>query len=275
MTLPASGTITWGQICTEFSLNPVTAVWPTNFYGLGGAPAAGNLGFADFYGRSAAAGSFTPVPGTYTYWDNGQIGGGAGGSALITSIGGSVAWSYSISGFAATPSISSGSSAASISFNVPAGVSLRTSTITLTQGANTWNLTVKASGSGDPGGGACVTCDSLILMADGTEKPAGELQPGDVVHTHHELTGELGNYEVTNVQFAHDTVYSRRGYPDATRNHRFGFWLLGMRWYRASRLGKRSHVSGVAKITVMGAHTYMARHPSPGSKWRLCHNIKP
>lgn len=276
MTLPASGTITWNQICTEFSLNPVTAVWPTNFYGKGGAPASGNLGFADFYGRSAG-GAYTPVPGTYTYWDDGAIGGGPGGSALITSVSGSVAWSYTISGFAATSSISSGSSAASISFSVPqgTGIGVRTSTITLTQGANTWNLTVKATGADSGGGGTCVTADSLILMGDGTEKRAGDLLPGDIVMTQHELTGEWGRYELIAVSFTHDPVYAMRGYPTATARHRFGYRLFGIRWFRAGWFGRYVGTRKVAKITVMAAHTYMARSPEPGSKWRLCHNLKP
>lgn len=52
MTLPASGVITWEDICAEFALNAASAVFPTDFYGLGGAPASGILGFQDFYGRS-------------------------------------------------------------------------------------------------------------------------------------------------------------------------------------------------------------------------------
>jgi len=63
MTLPASGTITLAQIAAEFGLAS-TAIFPTAFYGKGGAPASGTLSFADFYGRSAPAvvvGSITPA----------------------------------------------------------------------------------------------------------------------------------------------------------------------------------------------------------------------
>jgi hypothetical protein len=277
MTLPASGTITWSQICTEFSLNPVTAVWPTNFYGLGGAPGSGNLSFADFYGRSAG-GTYTPVPGTYSYADNGTTTGGSGSGVTVTSVAGSVAWTWSATGSASlSGSISSGSSAASIAFNLPAaaGSGTRTAAVTLTQGGNSWTLNLTSHGLGDPGGGTCVACDTPVLMADGTEKLAGQLQAGDVVRTRHELTGEWGRYEITNVELVPDTVYRLRGFPDATKRHRFGYELFGIRWFRAGWFGRKARDTMVAKITVMGAHTYMARSPEPGSKWRLCHNLKP
>jgi len=51
MTLPSSGPITLFQIADEFGL-PHNAVFPTAFYGKGGAPSSGPLSFADFYGRS-------------------------------------------------------------------------------------------------------------------------------------------------------------------------------------------------------------------------------
>lgn len=120
-----------------------------------------------------------------------------------------------------------------------------------------------------------MSCETPILLADGTEKLAGTLVAGDVVYTRHELTGEWGNYEVTNVELVPDTVYRLRGFPDATKRHRFGYELFGIRWFRAGTFGRKARDTIVAKITVMEAHTYMARSPEPGSKWRLCHNIKP
>lgn len=157
MALPASGTITWQQICTEFSLDPSTAVWPTNFYGKGGAPASGALSFADFYGRSAGAGSFTPVPGSYTYQDNGtSTGTGIGASVSVASNTGAVTWTWSATGSAALiASLTSGSSGVGITFQLPsaAGTTNRQAVVTLTSGANTWTLTLKASGEGNFGGG--------------------------------------------------------------------------------------------------------------------------
>jgi hypothetical protein len=66
MTLPASGVISWEDICAEFSLDASTAIFPTNFYGLGGAPASGVLKFSDFYGRSASLISATSTSVTST-----------------------------------------------------------------------------------------------------------------------------------------------------------------------------------------------------------------
>lgn len=52
MTLPLAPPITITQIAAEFSI-PATSIFPGAFYGLGGAPASGVLGFLDFLGRSA------------------------------------------------------------------------------------------------------------------------------------------------------------------------------------------------------------------------------
>lgn len=51
MTLPASGPISLNQIAAEFNIANTTP-FPSGFYGRGGAPGSGALGFADFYGRS-------------------------------------------------------------------------------------------------------------------------------------------------------------------------------------------------------------------------------
>jgi len=51
MTLPSSGPITLFQIADEFGLAH-NSVFPTAFYGKGGAPSSGVLTFTTFYGRS-------------------------------------------------------------------------------------------------------------------------------------------------------------------------------------------------------------------------------
>lgn len=127
----------------------------------------------------------------------------------------------------------------------------------------------------------CVTYDSYILMADGSEKRAIDLQVGDVLWTRHEDTGELGSYRLSDLSFAVSEIVSRKGYPDASPAHRFAVpdWLFNLvparlRWFRARLFGRRAGLSSVAKLTVDEAHTYYARHPAPGSPWRLSHNIK-
>jgi hypothetical protein len=152
MTLPASGNISWNDICVEFSLNPSTAVWPASFYGKGGAPGSGSLSFNNFYGRSAAA-AYNPMPGTYTFEDNGINGaGGLGASASVTRNAGSAVWTYVISGAnigAVSPSIGSGGSAATVTFNLAANTAMhgsdRSATVTLTQAGNTWTLNLFAT----------------------------------------------------------------------------------------------------------------------------------
>jgi len=52
MTLPASGAISLNQIADEFSLAH-NSVFPTAYYGKGGAPSSGVLTFTNFYGLSA------------------------------------------------------------------------------------------------------------------------------------------------------------------------------------------------------------------------------
>jgi hypothetical protein len=52
VTLPAVPPISIAQIAAEFGL-AATAIFPTAFYGKGGAPASGVLSFFDFLGRSA------------------------------------------------------------------------------------------------------------------------------------------------------------------------------------------------------------------------------
>lgn len=68
MTLPASGSISLWGIASEFGLAQ-TAVFPTAFYGKGGAPASGALSFSNFYGRSGLSvtvhgGSYNKSAGT-------------------------------------------------------------------------------------------------------------------------------------------------------------------------------------------------------------------
>lgn len=144
-----SNPITWNNMCTEFSLNPATAIWPASFYGKGGAPASGTLGFQDFVGRSSGA-AFTPMPGTYSYSETGVAGGGPGASVTVTRAAGAAVWTYTVGGTSAasvTKSIASGGSAASITFELPAQAhGSRSAVVTLTQGANSWTLNLNCGG---------------------------------------------------------------------------------------------------------------------------------
>lgn len=111
----------------------------------------------------------------------------------------------------------------------------------------------------------CVTDDTLILMADGSERAAGNLKVGDLLRTRHEQTMEWGDYPIVAIEFADEQVLKAHGYPRATPAHRF--WIEGQGWVHMLALGFPDGIARVAKITVADAHTYV-------SAGILSHNIK-
>lgn len=109
----------------------------------------------------------------------------------------------------------------------------------------------------------CVTADTLILMADGTQRAASAIKAGEMLHTQHEETMEWGDYPVAAIEFAEEDVFAAAGYPNATAHHRF--WKDG--WVEMRDIGTPAGRALVAKITVTDAHTYF-------SAGVLSHNIK-
>jgi hypothetical protein len=133
-------------------------------------------------------------------------------------------------------------------------------------------------------GGNCPAPETLILLADGTTKPAGALVVGDVVRTRHEVTGEWGDYPVAAVSL-HDSERLRVALHDgrelvASPDHRV-FSHGAFRHIR--HLAPQFMVEGAApgrvvavepaafgpvvQITVDDAHTYV-------SAGLLSHNAK-
>jgi uncharacterized membrane protein YgcG len=126
-----------------------------------------------------------------------------------------------------------------------------------------------SGGGGGPygGGGYCVTVDTPILLADGSEKRAGELMVGDSLTTRHERTMEWGEYPVSRVEFVSAGVWTATidgKTLRATPEHRV--WHDGA-WIAMEQLGKPDGRDVVAKITTLYAHTYI-------SNGILSHNIK-
>lgn len=283
MTLPATGNLTRSQIKAEFGLG-TAAVWPGDYLGLGGAPTARPLKWSDFHGLSSVSGaSFLPAAGnTYNSYDSGST-----GDYQVVTCNIAVVWNWvKVSGPASLSStVANGGTATSIQFDLPyPGLSDKTATINLscTVGGTTysWVLVLHASATG--GTGTCVSSNSFMLMADGNEKQAGDVRVGDWVFTFHEHTLEPMAARVSAISFHVDQVYARNDWPDATGRHRFlrtaPNWLLKLlpsklRWFQAKSLGKKKNETVVAKTTVNGAHTYLARHPN-SDKWRVCHNVK-
>jgi len=127
-----------------------------------------------------------------------------------------------------------------------------------------------SGGGATPPGGRCPTTDTPILMADLTEKPAGEIIVGDRVWTRHEETLRWGFYPVEAVEIADsDDVWKATVDGKtlrATGDHRV---FVG-EWVMIRDIPGADRVTGtlpIVKITVTGAHTYV-------SNGILSHNIK-
>jgi hypothetical protein len=118
----------------------------------------------------------------------------------------------------------------------------------------------------------CVTCGTPILMADGSEKPAGELRCGDMVRTRPELAdgtlGDWDDYRVVAVRIARDEPVFAAAIDfnplRGTRDHRV--WLNG-EWVTLGALGTPDGRADVVRITVADAHTYV-------SNGVISHNVK-
>ena len=127
-----------------------------------------------------------------------------------------------------------------------------------------------SGGGATPPGGRCPTTDTPILMADMTEKPAGEIVVGDRVWTRHEETLGWGFYPVEAVEIADsDDVWKATVDGQALRatgDHRVyvGEWMMIRDLPGATRVAGTLQI---VKITVTGAHTYV-------SNGILSHNIK-
>jgi hypothetical protein len=140
-------------------------------------------------------------------------------------------------------------------------------------------VTTAAAGGGStggggaipPGGGYCVTVDSLVLMADGSWRRAGDVVVGDRVRTQHEHTLLWGDFTVIAAAIVRAEVMAAPGHPNATPLHRF--WHEEGGWQHMHMIGEPAGWDDVVKLTVAGAHTYVARHPE-AAEGVLSHNIK-
>lgn len=127
-----------------------------------------------------------------------------------------------------------------------------------------------SGGGATPPGGRCPTADTPILMADMTEKPAGEIVVGDRVWTRHEETLRWGFYPVEAIEIADSDDVWKATIDDkalrATGDHRVyvGEWVMIRDLPGAERVAGTLQI---VKITVTGAHTYV-------SNGILSHNIK-
>ena len=124
--------------------------------------------------------------------------------------------------------------------------------------------------SSSSSGNSCPAPSMRILLADGSQIPAGDLKPGMIVRTNHEETMELGDYEVTHVSIVHaeriSMVIGKTGFicSDTHKFHADGSWKEAKSFEVGDVIGgeKIEAVENigpgeVVRITVDSAHTYV------------------
>jgi hypothetical protein len=140
------------------------------------------------------------------------------------------------------------------------------------------------SGSGSGGGDLCPAPDVPLLMADGSESPAGRIAVGDLVAAWDEETGTMVAEEVSAVSFGENTrwwIHLSNGRSGRfAANHRFlvasGEWIELQDLQAGEELHgglqvlatKPESRGAVVRITVKRVHTYVTLGV-------ISHNMKP
>ncbi|MCG7349799.1 Hint domain-containing protein [Sphingomonas sp. ACRSK] len=130
-----------------------------------------------------------------------------------------------------------------------------------------------SGGGATPPGGQCVTTDTPILMADGTERPAGDILVGDRILTRHELRlnevgGGWGVFLVEAIEIADSEDVWQAEVGGRTLRATGEHLVYTGAWVKMRDIGTKvvgSH--RIVKMTVTDAHTYV-------SNGVLSHNIK-
>jgi len=117
----------------------------------------------------------------------------------------------------------------------------------------------------------CPDPDMNILMANGSQKKAGDLVVGDLVKTYHEESFKLGEYKVEHVDIVNDVEKIKLIFDKSTivcsLSHKL---YVGDSWKEAKEMVIGDEVSGkklvsiedvdngdVVRITIKDAHTYI------------------
>lgn len=118
---------------------------------------------------------------------------------------------------------------------------------------------------------SCPDPNCLILLADDTQKKAGELQIGDFVKTYHENTFEYGDYQVTYVEIVNNVTKFKLKFETSeiicSDSHKFyvdGLWKECKNMQIGDVVSEQKLLEieqvddgDVVKITVDDAHTYI------------------
>jgi len=127
--------------------------------------------------------------------------------------------------------------------------------------------------SGKKGGGGCPDPMMLILMANGSQKRAGDLMVGDLIKTNHEKDMKLGEYKVEYVNVLNNREKAKFIFEESeivcSLTHKF---YVDNDWKEADDMVIGDEVSGqklisiedvedgdVVHITVEDAHTYICQ----------------
>lgn len=142
-----------------------------------------------------------------------------------------------------------------------------------TGGGGTGNNAGSNSGDGE----GCVDPATLVLLADLSSKPAGNLQVGDVLHAMHEESGVFGSYPVSAMAIVHQPKclleFNHDVWITVSESHKF--YSNTQQWVQVRDMHAGDKVQGlmgvltllaihalapgdVVKLTVADAHTYIA-----------------
>jgi hypothetical protein len=127
-------------------------------------------------------------------------------------------------------------------------------------------------GGASPPGGNCVTTDTPVMMADGSEKQAGDIVAGDMLMTRHEdrllaIGGGWGSFPVEAITIADSDDVWRATIGGRVLRATGDHLVYTGSWVAMRTIGEPDGSGSIVKLTVTGAHTYV-------SNGILSHNIK-
>lgn len=135
---------------------------------------------------------------------------------------------------------------------------------------------VSGGGSGG-GGGGCPVPETLILLKNGNQIPAGDIKVGDMIYTLHETTFEPGEYEVSHAEIVYQDrlqiTFDDESIIKVSDSHKF--LMIDKSWKNSCKLVEGDIIKGldidkkiisiekigigeVVKFEVIDAHTYIS-----------------
>jgi hypothetical protein len=134
-----------------------------------------------------------------------------------------------------------------------------------------------SGGGGGGGGGGCPVPETLILLKDGKQIPAGDIKVGDKIYTLHQTTFEPGEYEVSHTEKIYQDrlriTFDDSSMIKVSDTHKF--LMIDKSWKSSCKLVDGDIIKGfatdkkiisieeigsgeVVKFEVIDAHTYIS-----------------